>query len=1314
MTKGYTAPPVLTSSIQINEYRPVSAAIDTLRAKILLCMQRDRHRYLQRLRAIERTVPPARRDASELAELVRDIERSSQFAAMRLAGAPSPEYPDNLPVVEKKDEIARVIAENQVVIVCGETGSGKTTQLPKICLAAGRGVYGLIGHTQPRRIAARTVAQRIASELKTPLGQGVGYKVRFSDHVSEHTYIKLMTDGILLAESQHDRFLDAYDTLIIDEAHERSLNIDFLLGYLRQLLPKRPDLKLIITSATIDPQRFSRHFNNAPIVEVSGRTYPVEMRYRPLLADDEEDRDRDLQAAIRDAVDELARCGPGDILIFLAGERDIRETAENLRKHHPPQTEILPLFSRLSVADQQRVFQSHPGRRIVLATNVAETSLTVPGIRYVIDTGVARISRYSYRTKVQRLPIEPIAQSSANQRAGRCGRVSAGICIRLYSEEDYQARPAFTEPEILRTNLASVILQMKFLGLDAVEDFPFVEAPDSRYVNDGYKLLHELGALTEINALTETGRRIAALPSDPRFGRMILAAERNGALEEMLMIVSALSIQDPRERPFDRQQAADEKHRRFADEHSDFMALPKLWSYFHEQVRALSNSKFRQLCKQEFLSYLRLREWQDVHQQLKAQCVDMKLRFNQVPADYGAIHRSLLTGLLGNIAMKTETNEYLGARQTKLHVFPGSSVFKKPPKWIVAAEWVETQRIYARTVAKIDPEWIEPLAKHLTKSSYFDAHWEKRNGHVAAYERVTLYGLVIVPKRRIHYGPINPAEARAMFIRHALVRFDYQCTAPFFVHNQKLTQEIGELEAKARRLDILVDEESLFQFYDATIPSDVYSGPAFEKWRIAAEKTQPNLLFFNKQQLMRHDAERITAERFPETMLIDGVTLSLRYHFAPGEPDDGVTALVPLPVLQQLHPQRFDWLVPGLLLDKITALLKCLPKSLRRNFVPVPTYAQACFDALTPSDVSLKEALTQHLKRMTGVSVASSEWNAGDLPLHLSMHYRVIDEQGKELASGRDLRALQQQFARNTEHLFADMASEQFDRSDITRWDFGELPEVVEVQRGGLVLNAYPALVDQGQSVALQLADSPDKARQWSRRGLLRLIALNIAPQLKALRKNIPHAQRMCLHYAAFGQCERLLEDLIDAGLHQTFMADDPQVHTAEQFDELLKRRSTLVSDAQRLCDVVDATLTRLHMVQARLKKITQPLWLPAVGDINVQLKALIYDGFISATPWSWLQQFPRYLAAIERRLDKLVQDPNKDRQLSVEVKKQWDQYLQRSHRHAQLGIEDPELTRFRWLIEELRVSLFAQELKTIEPVSVKRLDAVWRHTREE
>lgn len=1270
----------------------LSAAIDK-------CLLIDRHRLRQRLRRLKQD------DQTGLEKLALEIEASCQKLEQRRSNLPSPTYPDELPVSERRHEILEAIQANQVVIVAGETGSGKTTQLPKICLEAGRGITGLIGHTQPRRIAARSVATRIASELQSELGHAVGYKVRFSDRTRPESYIKLMTDGILLAESQNDRFLNQYDTLIIDEAHERSLNIDFLLGYLKQLLPKRPELKLIITSATIDTERFAQHFDNAPIIEVSGRTYPVEVHYHPLLAQDEDAQDRDIQQAICDAVDELARLGQGDVLIFLPGEREIRETAESLRKHHPPHTEILPLYARLSASEQNRIFQSHKGRRIVLSTNVAETSLTVPGIRYVIDPGLARLSRYSHRTKVQRLPIEKISQASANQRAGRCGRVGPGVCVRLYSEEDFNNRVEFTDPEIKRSNLAAAILQMKSLRLGDIEIFPFVEAPERKMIGDGYKLLEELGAVDGQRRLTNTGKQLAKLPLDPRVARMVLAAKDENCLAEVLIVASALSVQEPRERPHDKQQLADEKHKAFSDERSDFLAYLNLWRAYHQQSRHLSNNKLRRWCHENFISYLRMREWHDVHVQLKSLVSELGWRANQQAAEYGEIHRALLAGLLGNVANKTDKQEYIGARGIKLNIFPGSALFKKAPKWIMAAELVETARMYARTVAQIEPEWIEKVAGDLCKRSYFEPHWEKKPAAVMAYERLTLYGLIVNPRRKIQYGRINPQEARELFIRGALVESDLQTRAGFFQHNQTMIVEIEALEAKSRRRDVLVDEQVLFDFYDKRIAGEIYDGRRFDKWRKQAEQKQPKLLYLKREDLMLHAADEVTKAQFPDSLEIEGMSLKLSYHFEPGHIEDGVTLTVPLPALNLLRPARFEWLVPGLLHDKVCQLLKSLPKSLRRNFVPVPSFADACLQVMVPPETSLLEALQQQLFKMSGIKISSMDWDLSKLTPHMLMNLKVVDEQGQVVAMGRDLLQLQQDLKHEAQQSFAAVPAWDGERENISTWDFGDLPQQVEFERNGVQMRGYPALIDNKESTAIKLLDTPEQAERETRIALRRLIMFAILDKIKYLNKNLPGLKQMCLYYAPMGKCEQLQADLIAAIIDQAFLSELDLPRTKQAFETCLQKgKQTMLDVTNDLCEMIGATLAEHHQLNKKLKANLSPVWLQAMADIQEQLSFLMYAGFIQKTPIEWLREYPRYFKAINLRLEKLSGAVERDRINMLEIKPLWQACLERREKHQQQGIIDPELEKFRWMIEELRVSLFAQTLGTKMPVSVKRL----------
>ena len=1300
----------------------VENTLVSLQNRLIDCSIRDRTTLARRLQGLRRRWHEGQPVDRGLEELTVALDTATARLRERRAALPIPTFDDHLPISAHRDAIAAAIQKQQVLVLCGETGSGKTTQLPKICLSLGLGAAGLIGHTQPRRIAARSVATRIAAELGTTVGGQVGYKVRFSDRIGPETRVKLMTDGILLAETQSDRRLEQYEVLIIDEAHERSLNIDFLLGYLKRLLPRRPDLKLIITSATIDPERFSRHFNDAPIIEVSGRTYPVEMRYRPLLATEEDERDRDLPQAILDAVDEIWRLGPGDILIFLSGEREIREMAEHLRKHHPPNTEILPLFARLSATEQNRVFQPHGRPRIVLATNVAETSLTVPGIRYVIDPGMARISRYSPRGKIQRLPIEKISQASAQQRAGRCGRVSAGVCIRLYSEEDFQSRPLFTDPEILRTHLAAVILQMSALNLGRPEDFPFVDPPDSRQISDGFRLLFELQAVDDQRAITEQGRQLAKLPVDPRLGRMLLAAQQEGVLREALIIVAALAIQDPRERPLEKQQAADEKHRRFRDEQSDFLALLKLWDYYHDQARQLSKNQLRNLCQTDFLSFVRMREWHDLHQELLGRVTEMGMRLNaEIPSVekeasggilatlYTPLHRALLTGLLGHLGLKQEDHAYLGARGRNFYLFPGSGLFKKRPRWVMAAELVETSRLYARTVARIESEWVEGLAGPLLKRSYAEPHWEKRSAQVTAIERVTLYGLPIIAGRRVNYGPLDPVLAREIFLRQALVQGEFHCKAPFFQHNRQLLEELAELETRARR-DLTADEEALYRFYDARIPEGIYSGPSFETWRKKAEREQPRLLFFDRATLLAEAGPAADGEKFPDHLDLDGLKLPLRYRFAPGEDDDGITLTVPLAAVNQVDPKRLDWLAPGWQAERMAALLKTLPKAVRRHFVPVPNYVQALLEVIAPGERSLIEAMTGALQRMTGIVIPEEAWNIAAIPRHLQMRFRVVDAGDQELAVGRDWEVIQQQLRGAARHSFAALPTPEFERAGIRDWDFGELPEEVSFVRNGIQLRGYPALVAEADgTLALRVLDSPARAEAATRAGLRRLIGWRLGPSGKSLGRDLPHFQRMTLHYVGLGTQEQLREDVLDAILDRAFLTGEPLPRNSAAFAALLERGRTRLSTARaEIGQIAAETLEAYHEVRRLLRETTSPVWAEALADIHDQLAHLVYPGFLRQTPPEWLPHLPRYLRAIAVRLNKLRQAPDKDRLRRSDILRLWEACQRQLARDAARERCNPELMRFRWLLEELRVSQFAQELKTIAPVSVKRLEEQW------
>jgi ATP-dependent RNA helicase HrpA len=1231
---------------------------------------------------------------------------SPQEIERRRALVPRPEFPEELSIAAKREEIAAAITANQVIIVCGETGSGKTTQLPKICLSLGRGIAGLIGHTQPRRIAARATAARVAQELKTELGGAVGYKIRFTDKVGRRSYLKVMTDGILLAETQGDRELRQYDTLIIDEAHERSLNIDFLLGYVKQLLPRRPDLKLIITSATIDAERFSKHFDGAPVIEVSGRLYPVEVRYRPF---DEEDDDYGINEAIGDAVEDLARVGQGDVLVFLPGEREIREAAEALRKRHPPHTEILPLYSRLSAEEQERVFRPHGGRRIVLATNVAETSLTVPGIRYVVDTGLARVKRYSYRNKVEQLRVENVSQASAKQRAGRCGRVASGVCVRLYAEDEFGRRPAFTDPEVLRSSLASVILRMKSLGLAAIEEFPFIDAPAPRAVQDGYALLAELGAVDDANELTETGKHLAKLPVDPRIGRMILAARSENALREVLVIAAGLSVQDPRDRPAERAGAADEAQKRFDDEKSDFLAWLRLWKFFEEEQSGKSKRKIHQACRQHFLSYNRMREWRDIHGQLKELVAELGWRVSETPATHAQIHRALLAGLLGNAGLKTEEGNYLGARGIRFWVHPGSGVGRKAGRWIVAAEVTETTRLYARCVATIDAEWLETVGAHLVKRHRYEPHWEKKAARVAALESGTLYGLPLYAARRVHYGPMDPVGSRRIFIRAALVEGDFETRAPFFAHNRRLVREIEQLEHKSRRPDVLVDDELIYAFYDSLIPEGIHNGADFERWRREAESADSKLLFLRREDLMRHEAAGITTEQFPHQLDMAGRSFALDYHHEPGSPRDGVTLTVPLLALNQVDAAKCDWLVPGLARDKVTRLAKSLPQKLRHQLGALPEFVDGFLAAGRP-DAPLAQSIARHARSELNLDVPLDAFRPETLPAHLSMNFRVVDEHGRQLAMGRNLAQLRAQLGETAGERFTEIAQAGAVSERITGWDFGDIEEIVEVRRGSQTLVGYPGLVDHGDAVSLEVFDSADRARAAHGAGLRRLFMLQLKEQARYVEKNLPGMQAMAMQFTVFGGAEELRPQLLAAVFDRACM-QDPLPRTRAEFarrcDEARSRVSLLAQEIARLAGGVLAEHSALQ------KKIQQmaKAFPAACRDVQESAGRLLSKGFLEHTPYERLRHFPRYLKAAGLRLDKLRADPARDARLAAELAPLLAQWHREQAKQAKSGEVDSRLDQFRWMLEELRVQLFAQELKTPVPVSVKRLAKMWQTT---
>lgn len=1291
-----------------SEQKAQANSAASLRKALSQCLIKDRFRLSKRIAGASKINKESARNAV-FDEIALDIAKSMMEVEQRSRYQPKIEYPEILPVSQKKDDIADAIAHHQVVIVAGETGSGKTTQLPKICAELGRGKFGLIGHTQPRRLAARSVANRIAEEMGTQLGDFVGYKVRFNDQISENTQIKLMTDGILLAEIQHDRFLNQYDTIIIDEAHERSLNIDFILGYLKELLPRRPDLKVIITSATIDPERFSNHFGGAPIIEVSGRTYPVETRYRPLGGETEDDRDQ--LEGIFDAVDELCDEGLGDILIFMNGEREIRDTADALAKRKLKDTEIVPLYARLSAGEQNKIFQPHTGRRIVLATNVAETSLTVPGIKYVIDPGTARISRYSYRTKVQRLPIEPVSQASANQRKGRCGRVQEGICIRLYSEDDFNSRPEFTDPEILRTNLASVILQMTALGLGDIEAFPFVEAPDKRNILDGVRLLEELGAINS-NAkdpkkrLTAVGKQLARLPIDPRLARMVLEAPRFGCLKEVMIIAAALSIQDPRERPSDKQQSADDKHRRFYHEDSDFLTFVNVWNHIQKQQKALSGNQFRRQCKDDYLNYLRVREWQDVYFQIHQSMREMEFKLNSEPGSYDAVHSAILTGLLSHIGMKDqEKNEYHGARNARFHIFPGSGLFKKQPKWVMSAELVETSKLWGRIIAKIQPEWIEPLAKHLIKRSHSEPHWSKKQAAVMAYEKVMLYGIPIVPKRLVNYGNIDASVSREIFIRSALVEGDWETKHAFFKQNRKLLLEVEELEHKSRRRDILVDDEELFQFYDQRVGTEVVSGLHFDTWWKQASKKEPELLNFEKEMLFKGDASHVTDLDYPNFWHQNGLKLKLSYQFEPGDDSDGVTVHIPLPILNQIDPAGFDWQIPGLRHELVVSLIKSLPKTLRKNFVPAPNYADAFLSRVTAMEMPLLDALEKELRRMTGATVLREDWKLDQVPDHLKVTFRAVDERNRKLKEHKDLHELKESLKEKVQETLSKVADDDIEQQGLHTWSFGELPQVYQQKRGGYQVKAFPALVDNKDSVEIKLYETEQEQISAMQAGQRRLILLNVPSPIKYLHANLPNKSKLGLYFNPYGKVLDLIDDCIACGVDKLIEEQGGLVWEPEKFEALKEHvRAELGDTVVDIAKQVETILTTAFNINKKLKGKIDFTMAFALSDIKAQIEGLIFKGFATECGWKRLPDILRYMKAIERRMEKLPIDPNKDRLHMLKIESVVKDYKELLNKIPK-GLAVPEnVKEIRWMIEELRVSFFAQQLGTPYPVSDKRV----------
>ncbi|MFC3609278.1 ATP-dependent RNA helicase HrpA [Stutzerimonas tarimensis] len=1387
-------------------------AVSALLKNLDQAMIADRHRLRRQLHELQKHP-----DEAKLAGWLERFQASVAKVEARRQSVPTMRYDDSLPIAAKRDEIKAALERYQVVVIAGETGSGKTTQLPKICLELGRGVQGLIGHTQPRRLAARSVATRVAEEIGAPLGELVGYQVRFEDQSNERSLIKLMTDGILLAETQHDRYLEKYDTLIVDEAHERSLNIDFLLGFLKTLLPRRPDLKVVITSATIDLERFSQHFEGAPIVEVSGRTYPVETWYRPLAAEvDEEGEplmdDLTVDQGILAALDEIEahekRVGqrPGDVLVFLPGEREIRDAAEVLRKANLRFTEVLPLYARLTPGEQQKIFQPRPARKIVLATNVAETSLTVPGIRYVIDSGTARISRYSYRAKVQRLPIEAVSQASANQRKGRCGRVEPGICIRLYSEEDFLGRPEFTDPEILRTNLAAVILSMLHLRLGSIEDFPFIEPPEGKAITDGFTLLQELSAVDREGQLTPLGRQLARLPIDPRLGRMLLEGAKQGSLREILIAASALSVQDPRERPMERQQAADQAHAQWKDVDSDFAALINLWHGFEEQRQALGSNALRSWCKKNFLNYMRLREWRDAHRQLALIVRELKLDgggghgsegrahngdgmanasrrselaregdgavANASPArrgkggapalarepgaakelreqarshegaaaaepvpttdkrvnvklaqqaeaseaavrakNYAAVHKAILAGLLSQIGSKTEEGDYLGARSRRFWVHPSSVIGRKKPNWIMAAELVETTKLFARTVAKIEPDWIEPLAGHLVKKTWLEPHWEKKRGQVVAFEQVTLYGLIVVGRRPVHYGPHEPAAAREMFIREGLVRGDITSRAKALSANRELLERMDELEAKARRRDILADEETLFAYYDARLPVDIYQTASFETWYKRESGKNPQLLIMREEDVLAREASEVTAAQYPDHLRLGELELPLEYHFEPNHPRDGVTVRVPAPLLPQLPAERLDWLVPGLLEAKAIALVRSLPKAIRKNFVPVPDFVRAALSRTTFGEGALPEALGRELLRMTGARVPEEAWAeaATQIESHLKMNIEVVDARGKHLGEGRDLAALTARFSAESQAALA-IPRSKAEAGPVEAKAFHAVPEKTQQKIAGLSMTVYPALVEEVGAVKEGRFPTQDEAEYQHRRALQRLLLQQLNEQAKYLRGKLPGLTELGLLYRDMGKPDTLVEDILLASLDSSVLDGEATLPRdgAALASLAEKKRGGWTEHAERLARLVLDILKRRHELQKRFKGKIDLAQAMALNDIKSQLATLVHPHFVRDTPAEWLKEFPRYLKAIDGRLDKVGSQVQRDRVWTGEITGYWAQYQARAAKHAQEGKRDPNLEAYRWMLEEYRVSLFAQQLGTRMPVSDKRLSKQW------
>jgi len=1289
---------------------------DALRKKIRQAMLADQGRFRRRLRHSRRGGTSTMSDGT-LHELQREIDASIARRRQREADRPTPIFDDSLPIHAHADELRTAIEREQVIVVCGETGSGKTTQLPLICLQAGRGAAGLIGHTQPRRIAARSVAARMAEQLGGTLGDAVGYQVRFADETSESTYIKVMTDGILLAEIPRDRLLRRYDTLIIDEAHERSLNIDFLLGYLRTLLDRRPDLRIIVTSATIDPERFSEHFGGAPIMHIEGRTYPVEVRYRPLTADETGGPARDVVTGVLDGLRELDGEPPGDTLVFLPGERDIRDVARALRGRVSQGVEVLPLYSRLSLKQQSRVFEPHDGTRIVLATNVAETSITVPGIRYVIDPGEARISRYSARSRVQRLPIEPVSQASAQQRSGRCGRVRDGICIRLYDEYDFESRDEFTQPEILRANLAGVILRMIALGLGDIETFPFIEPPRQAMIREGFETLRELSAIDESGELTSTGRMLAKLPIDPRLGRILLAGRDHGALREMLIIVAGLSIPDPRERPVGQQDAADRAHAIFRDQTSDVLSLLRLWNWYHDLVREGPWSAVRRACVDHFVSFVRMREWQDVHHQLRAMCRDINATPNKDDAPESAIHRALLAGFLAHIGKKDEgeRGRYLGAHGTTFHLFPGSSVARAQPRWIVGTEIIETSKRFAHGVGRVRPKWIEQAGAHLVRRTYAEPNWDKRLRRVMAKETVTLFGIPLIEGRPVHYGPISPDEARTIFITRALVEEELEPMPACLQHNRALIRDIKALEARHRRRNLLVDERVRWAYYDARIPRNMSTAQEFEGWLKRESKRRPDLLHMTREDLLEEAHAVPSKQMYPDHLDIGAARLRLTYRLEPGAPDDGVTIHVPVEMLNQITPAPLHWLVRGMLEELLVACIRTLPKALRTSFVPAPDHVARAMPAIRFGEGDLRQQLSNALTASTGVTVQPADWDLSRLPDHLRMNIRVLDEQEEIVAEGRDLRdvrravAAQADDAGATKTLRGPMTAE-----GLTSWSVDVLPESIERMRAGTRVQGFPALVDCGRTVALRVLDTHDGARSAHRLGVTRLGLIAVEHEMNDVLEHVPGIDRVRLLAATWNDPDAFQDGMRMRIVDVAMRLDDHIVRTPTQFEDAVARaHASMWAAAHEVVAMIESVLEADRDVEAALDRFDKPVWQTIVDDVDQARSWLMPTDVLIATPAAWFPHLPRYLAGLVRRLDKLPGGGHKrDEQQRRTFAPFWDRMVTARREHDAVGLIDPALTTYRWMLEEFRIALFAQELGTAMTISAKRLEKQWQNVR--